>query len=1563
MKRIKQLFSLLLAVILAAAAVPFSSAAAEEVDNGTVITVESKSIVQGETINVDVSIKNNPGILGATLEFTYNEKLTLVGASNGSAFSYLTMTKPGKMVSPCKFTWDGQEVTDEKLEDGTILTLTFELAEDAEAGENYAVSVRTVGSVYDNDLNTVSVSTVDGSVRLVDFTPGDVNGDSKVNISDVILTRRYIVGGYDLSIIDLAADVNDDGKIDSRDVILLRRYIQGGYGVTLEVSTRRCIHEMVSFSKVEATCTEPGNIAYWKCSKCEKYFSDEDGLHEIAESALVIAATGHHEATIPAEKPTIIKNPGKTEGIYCDICGTVLVAQEDWYLNTYAVQYDVSNGDEYLDSITVENPNQTTVTEGDSFYLSDLSVEGYQFLGWYDGAGDNAKQVTQIQNADHNVQLYAHWKAIEYPVQFKYDTKLAGLVNTDSLNDVNYTVNKTKNLPVLSLDGYTFVGWSDENGNLCTQINKGSTGEKIFYANWISNRNQAWAKKKIGDPYIYNDEDDNVILFTYEIGEIRDIPIYEIENFGGVISGGVPQTVTKEYSVTTSSSLMDSYSKMAQKATTGSASWTLSDGWTESVSISEEWCKENSITVEEAETTSKSDTGTWYVNNSSGGSRTETTVDSTDTYDLSTTTNNTKTYDSNDETSYNSKSKTAGFDVNASGTISHKVSKGGDVKVVEGSTETGGSLTIGGSYENKTTSKDGTDTVKKTGSDTDEGGGTQTGTVSNHTTNTADTSTWNRESGYSSSKTTSSSQSVSKALSEMISQKTGYGSSYINTHDSSSTQGLSSTESSEDEYSSAVTYSTETSEKETVTYTTSNTMTGYHRWVMAGTAHVFGVVGYDIASKSYFTYTYSIMDDELHKFEDYSYATASYDDNQSTIINFEMPAEIIEYVESKVYATDGLEFDKNGNVTDYTGSDSYVVIPDYAVIDNMDGENTVIKVTDLSENAFQGKDITGIELSDYMESIPDQAFAGCSELWKVSAASVTDIGVNAFSGCDKLRSFALSSAVTSLENNAFDATDFLEVDAANADVVEAAINSGANQIVIGLKNISDSLDEKTLTVPDGTESFTLRGFEKSYKNLTIISNANETKINRLTVESDDAIPLQMNSSKVNLYQVTAKNAGLTLVLSAADTELGLYGDVNITTTGPNALLCKNASFSQIASGLATKLNVSGNLIACGSLEENGFLKITDGEIIYLDETDFEGILTPVIITFDANGGGGIEESKSLWYRQKYGELPVPEREHYTFLGWYTAASEGEQVTEDTVVSVLGNQVLYAQWKLNPYIVTFDANEGIVDETSRSLDGKQEIGTLPVPTRDYCDFNGWYTEKSGGTQITETTVIDQDITVYAQWTEHPVSEWVEESAVPSDARIVDEKWTYTLREYTESSSSSLSGYTMYDTRRTGWGATQGPVYSDPSNGSRNVWSESYVTSSNYKTVYHYYRYSTGQFASGGSDKSGTSYGSNYYTYDFDYELTMTGATGSTTGYKYYYSAANGNTVSGKYITVWKASPFTTQEWVSDNYGTRWYYQEPVYTYYYYRDVDKESLTDPTGQSNVSNIVKYVKYQEK
>ena len=64
--------------------------------------------------------------------------------------------------------------------------------------------------------------------------PGDLNEDGFVNAKDVTLLRRFIAGGYGVTLTENAADVNRDGVVDAKDVTFLRRCITGGYGITLE---------------------------------------------------------------------------------------------------------------------------------------------------------------------------------------------------------------------------------------------------------------------------------------------------------------------------------------------------------------------------------------------------------------------------------------------------------------------------------------------------------------------------------------------------------------------------------------------------------------------------------------------------------------------------------------------------------------------------------------------------------------------------------------------------------------------------------------------------------------------------------------------------------------------------------------------------------------------------------------------------------------------------------------------------------------------------------------------------------------------------------------------------------------------------------------------------------------------------------------------------------------------------------------------------------------------------------------------------------------------------------
>lgn len=72
------------------------------------------------------------------------------------------------------------------------------------------------------------------------------------------------------------------------------------------------------------TCTEAGNIEYYICDDCNKYFKDADKKVEITDkNDITLAATGHSPETVKAEAATCTKN-GYTGDIKCKTCGETL---------------------------------------------------------------------------------------------------------------------------------------------------------------------------------------------------------------------------------------------------------------------------------------------------------------------------------------------------------------------------------------------------------------------------------------------------------------------------------------------------------------------------------------------------------------------------------------------------------------------------------------------------------------------------------------------------------------------------------------------------------------------------------------------------------------------------------------------------------------------------------------------------------------------------------------------------------------------------------------------------------------------------------------------------------------------------------------------------------------------------------------------------------------------------------------------------------------------------------------------------------------------------------------
>ena len=70
------------------------------------------------------------------------------------------------------------------------------------------------------------------------------------------------------------------------------------------------------------------------------------------------------------------------------------------------------------------------------------------------------------------------------------------------------------------------------------------------------------------------------------------------------------------------------------------------------------------------------------------------------------------------------------------------------------------------------------------------------------------------------------------------------------------------------------------------------------------------------------------------------------------------------------------------------------------------------------------------------------------------------------------------------------------------------------------------------------------------------------------------------------------------------------------------------------------------------------------------------------VTFNPNGQGGTVSptTKSVTYDSTYGDLPIPTRAGYIFIGWYTSNNGGTQVLSNTEVKTASNHSIYAHWQ-------------------------------------------------------------------------------------------------------------------------------------------------------------------------------------------------------------------------------------------------------------------------------------------
>ena len=159
------------------------------------------------------------------------------------------------------------------------------------------------------------------------------------------------------------------------------------------------------------------------------------------------------------------------------------------------------------------------------------------------------------------------------------------------------------------------------------------------------------------------------------------------------------------------------------------------------------------------------------------------------------------------------------------------------------------------------------------------------------------------------------------------------------------------------------------------------------------------------------------------------------------------------------------------------------------------------------------------------------------------------------------------------------------------------------------------------------------------------------------------------------------------------------------------------------------------------------------------------------VMFDAHGGSAVA-NKTVTYDATYGELATPTRAGYTFVGWFTDATGGTQVTATTKVQITATQTLHAHWTVNNYTITLN-NQSATSAGTESIAVTYDANTnltsaITVPTKTENTFEGYYTgtngsgiklidkegnvlaSVSGYTNASRNWVYADNVTLYAYW---------------------------------------------------------------------------------------------------------------------------------------------------------------------------------------------------------------------
>lgn len=530
--------------------------------------IEDASGKPGDTVEVKISVSGEAEVSGLLLHMlTYDESALEFVEFKSGALVDSSLTKDASI--------NGKTITlgyeNNIIPNGEICTAVFSIKSTAEDGE-YTIGFSRISA--SNNGREVSNELTAGTVTVSKWLVGDFDENGIVDMRDAVhfigwVNFSYIPDLYPM-VYDGNKDFNDDGTVDMQDAVYLIGWINFSFTGLYDIDwygKGKCNHFMQHISAKAATCTEEGNIEYWHCDECGKYFSDAEGETELTAEETVLAQTGHMEVIDAAVLPTY-DSTGLTEGSHCSKCGKILKNQ-DVIPKLEATYHSII----YKDTKGAEIPvDKMRYSEHEGLLdLPVISADGYTFKGWYTASEGGTKVDHIIKGSKDDKVLYAHWELVKYTITYK-DAPIKN-------NQTEFTIEDEIVLNDPEWSGLMFVNWTDESGDTVSVIKKGTAKNVTITANWKSYRNNvvpAHNSKMMG-AFI---EETGLYYFAYKLGTIENVIVSSVVDSYNKTTDA-PRALKLGDTINTSESEMSSIATTINHASTSTKSWSETKSWAE----------------------------------------------------------------------------------------------------------------------------------------------------------------------------------------------------------------------------------------------------------------------------------------------------------------------------------------------------------------------------------------------------------------------------------------------------------------------------------------------------------------------------------------------------------------------------------------------------------------------------------------------------------------------------------------------------------------------------------------------------------------------------------------------------------------------------------------------------------------------------------------------------------------------------------------------------------------------------------------------------------------------